>query len=469
MNLRGYILVVCITRTLVVIYGDTGSSVCTMEMYGNDTAAYWACKIQFAHQANWFPSPIAGLFSYEIWNGYDGFWQNGAVLESFTNFVAYTNKTHTRYSSVIKGGERELYSLLEAYGPYPSFDDMSWYGLSYTRIHEVLGYDLFLQDAKDIYDWVWKTGWDKSGSCGGGLWFDNTFVSKQTITNAQMLQLSGRLYRLTNDKKYLDKMNLLYMYIMNNSLISESTYLVADGAFSNCTPDAFYGRSYNSGVMTGALVEMYRCTKNTLHLDLAFKVANALIENASDADGILVEFCEPHCDDDALMFKGLFTRNVRFLIDELKDNTRREYLQSWLNLQLESNLMNNICDMDPVTKCNVSYKDGPPYYNKSGPVFSPDWRGPFSYGAPMQQTSVLDLFVSAIKPGTVCSGKFCNYDPYYPPPQSLTCGSQPCPEGEDCCEYSPYSSYTCCETTQHCNKSTGICDGGSLPGVIYLP
>ena len=29
-------------------------------------AAYWACKTQFAHQSNWFPSPIAGLFSYEV-------------------------------------------------------------------------------------------------------------------------------------------------------------------------------------------------------------------------------------------------------------------------------------------------------------------------------------------------------------------------------------------------------------------
>ena len=32
---------------------------------------------------------------------------------------------------------RELNELLLAYGPQPSYDDMAWYGLAYTRIYEV--------------------------------------------------------------------------------------------------------------------------------------------------------------------------------------------------------------------------------------------------------------------------------------------------------------------------------------------
>lgn len=360
--------------------------------------------------------------------------------------------------TVIRGGERGLYSLLEAYGPYPSFDDMGWYCLSYSRIHEVTGAPLFLQDAEDIYNWVWKTGWDHSGACGGGFYFDNVFASKQTITNVQFLQASGKLYRLTKNKDYLIKMYKIYDYIMNNSLINQTTYLVSDSATEDCTADNQYGPTYNSGVMAGGLVEMYKITQTSIYLDLAFKVIYAKIEHSSNADGILVEYCEPNCDKDALMFKGLFVRNVRYVIDELTDITKREVLQSWLDLQVESNLKNNICDLVPITKCNITYQDGPPYYNSSGPVFSPHWSGPFTYGAPMQQTSVMDLFISAIKPGTVCSGMYCKYDPYFPPPQPLTCGSHPCPKGEDCCEYSPYSTYTCCELAQHCNKTTGICD-----------
>ena len=394
----------------------------------------------------------------QIWNGYDGFWQNGAVLETFANFVANTNGTHTRYASVIRGGQRDLYSLLEAYGPYPSFDDMAWYGLAYTRIYEVLGDGQFLQDAQDIHNWIWTTGWDSSGACGGGMWFDNLFASKQTITNAQMLQLSAKLYRLTNNADYLKKMNQLYDFIMNNKIINATTFLITDGVTANCTPDGVYGPTYNSGVMLGAMTEIYKLTKNTAYLDLAYNITFGLIVQYSNDEGVLVEYCEPNCDDDALMYKGLFARNVRYLMDELDDQVKHDGLLYWFKLQIVSNTIYNVCDLDPITKCNISYKDGPPYFNKSGPVFSPDWRGPFTYGAPMQQTSVLDLFVSAILPGTQCSGPYCDYDPSYPAPQPLTCGSHPCPQGEDCCEYSPYTSYTCCYSNQHCNTTTGICD-----------
>ncbi|KAL4230491.1 hypothetical protein ACF0H5_010873 [Mactra antiquata] len=443
-----------------VLHSVDVNEACTMDMYGNDSAAYWACKIQFAHQANFFPSPIAGLFSYQVWNGYDGFWQNGIVIETLTNFIHYTNNTHTRYMTPIRNSDRDLYSLLEAYGPQPSFDDMAWYGLAYTKVHEVItGTDKFFKDAIDVYNWVWKNGWDTYGACGGGFWFDDTLVSKQTITNAQMMMLSAQMYRLTKQKHYLQKMNKIYMFILNNSLINETTYLVSDGANANCTPQDIYGPTYNSGVMVGALAEMYKVTHNTLMLDLAFKVVVGKIEHSSDADGIFYEYCEPNCDEDALMYKGLFVRNVRYLMDVLDDPVRRDYLQNWLELQINANLKYNLCDLDPITKCNISYRDGPPYFNKTGPVFSPDWRGPFSYGAPMQQSSVLDLFIAAIKPGTTCTGKYCNYDPRYPDPQELTCKDYPCPSDQDCCEYSPYTSYTCCEPSQHCNKTTGVCDG----------
>ena len=33
------------------------------------------CMAQNAFQRNWYPDPIAGLFSYQSWNGMDGFWQ----------------------------------------------------------------------------------------------------------------------------------------------------------------------------------------------------------------------------------------------------------------------------------------------------------------------------------------------------------------------------------------------------------
>lgn len=46
----------------------TANTTCTMDMFGGDFNAYMACKAQFALQSNWWPSPIAGLFSYQVRN-----------------------------------------------------------------------------------------------------------------------------------------------------------------------------------------------------------------------------------------------------------------------------------------------------------------------------------------------------------------------------------------------------------------
>ena len=67
--------------------------ICTLAMFNNDANAMRACMTAFALQHNWYPSPIAGLFSYQTWNGFDGFWQNGAVLETLANFMHYANNT----------------------------------------------------------------------------------------------------------------------------------------------------------------------------------------------------------------------------------------------------------------------------------------------------------------------------------------------------------------------------------------
>ena len=57
---------VLVFLALVGCISGNGNSTCSMEMFGGDFSAYMACKTQFAHQSNWFPSPIAGLFSYLV-------------------------------------------------------------------------------------------------------------------------------------------------------------------------------------------------------------------------------------------------------------------------------------------------------------------------------------------------------------------------------------------------------------------
>ena len=65
-----------------------------------DKAAYLSCQTQYALQRNWYPDPIEGLFTYQTWNGMDGFWQNGVAVEAMVNAMTYGN--HSRYISVVK-------------------------------------------------------------------------------------------------------------------------------------------------------------------------------------------------------------------------------------------------------------------------------------------------------------------------------------------------------------------------------
>ena len=103
---------------------DKAESACTSQMFANNSRAVLACQAQTALQRNWYPDPIQGLFSYQTWNGMDGFWQNGVVLETMANCLHYLN--NTRYKRVVMSSDRQLDELLLAYGPQPSFDDMAW-------------------------------------------------------------------------------------------------------------------------------------------------------------------------------------------------------------------------------------------------------------------------------------------------------------------------------------------------------
>ena len=82
------ILLQLITLALVTAAAAAKKEVhpCNATAYGGDAMAYQACRAEYSLQMNWYPDPIGGLFSYQTWNGFDGFWQNGIVLEALVNF-----------------------------------------------------------------------------------------------------------------------------------------------------------------------------------------------------------------------------------------------------------------------------------------------------------------------------------------------------------------------------------------------
>jgi len=467
---------------------------------------------------NWFPSQIQGMISYQAWNSMRGFWQSGSALEAMANTLIYSN--HTRQISVLLTSWRSLESLLLAYGPLPSFDDMAWYGMAYSRIYDLLKAqdydelicDRFLNSSSSIFKWIQEVGWDHTESCGGGFFWDNASKPfKPTITNVQMMYLGAKLHNqhstrlhfgLQNvsahgglhelDGEYLAVANRTWQWVQATQLINPTTHLVGNSVNSaTCTGDNAKAWTYQQGVLIGGLVELYKGVHanhqgsprrnsdagNLLHT--AHQLADAVISQLCSNASVLLESCDRSpggpCNEDARMYKGIFARNIRYLIDTLDEgDARRTTYTSWLELNAESVLQHSQCNPGPrassnSTACNTLWTFGrSPRRYIAGPLFSSSWEGPFTRGAPPEQTSALELFTALIPSTTRCVLKgACAWDPPEPvlPPRLDYCDTQSmCPFNLTCgggCEDGAWS--ICCANNQKCivkEGSNNHCDQG---------
>ena len=134
---------------------------------------------------------------------------------------------------------------------------------------------------------------------------------------------------------------------------------------------------------------------------------------------------------------------------EIKDT------KAFLNHNAMVLMANASCHPNSTGNCQIVYLDGPPAYEKTGPVFGSVWNGLLQGEArrPMAQSSAIDLLNAVVFDKVKCSGSLCGYDPPNLPPGKLTCQDDPCPKGQDCCAY--YQSFTCCAVGQHC--VSGFC------------
>ena len=427
---------------------------CDLTMFKNNSEAFRACQAQYALQQNWFPDPIQGLFSYQTWNGMDGFWQNGIAVESMANSMFYMN--NTRYKSVVMNSYRSLDQLLLAYGPQPSYDDMAWYGLAYARVFEITGEKKFLELSFQIFEWIWSEGWDTS-ICNGGVWFDQSQSGKQTIENVQMIQLAAKLSRLLKKPELKSKANTVMNWVVKVGLINKTSYEVYDGiSLETCERAGDTKFTYTAGTTIGGLVELTKLTGNTSFLALAHNVSISVL-NTMTLNNTLMEPCDrdASCNLDQQIFKGIFMRNLKYLIGFDANSSFVPEYNKFIEANIETMFTHASCTPGGVnsTTCHIIYLDGSPYNSATGPVFDSVWSGPFHESRPIQQTSALDLLLAGIQAPVECVGKKCEYDPAAPPPHHLTCEDDPCPVGQDCCEYE--EEYACCNTDQKCQD--GIC------------
>ena len=122
--------------------------------------------------------------------------------------------------------------------------------------------------------------------------------------------------------------------------------------------------TYNQGVILSGLGLLYNATGNSTLIDIAQKIADATIQRLSYSNGILKEPCEPNCDGDQELFKGIFARHLGYLLPYLTDTFHIQKYTSFLQQNAISLWTTDRCETDGLfglfwdnkssNSCNVS-------------------------------------------------------------------------------------------------------------------
>ena len=90
------------------------------------------------------------------------------------------------------------------------YDDNIWIALDYCDYYRLTKKADYLKKAIALYEYIYS-GW--SDELGGGIfWCEQQKEAKHTCSNAPSTVLGVKLYRLTKDKKYLDKAKETYAW-----------------------------------------------------------------------------------------------------------------------------------------------------------------------------------------------------------------------------------------------------------------
>jgi hypothetical protein len=104
--------------------------------------------------------------------------------------------------------------------------------------------------------------------------------------------------------------------------------------------------TYNQGVILSGLALLYNATRNATLLDVAQKIADATIQRLTYPNGILKEPCEPDCDNDQKLFKGIFARHLGYLLPYLTDSVHIQKYTSFLQQNAISLWTTDRCEAD---------------------------------------------------------------------------------------------------------------------------
>lgn len=193
-----------------------------------------------------------------------------------------------------------------AYAPYPDsgshtvkfYDDNAWVGLDLIQAYHLTGNRQDLLKAEAIFRYE-ESGWDAHG---GGIYWNDQHLSRNTTANAPVAELALFLYRDTHQSRYLTWAKRIVAW-EEGHLVDQNTGQV----FDRVTADGQIVRhvfAYNEGTVIGGNVLLYHLTGDPQYLYQAESVAGYALGHLNHS--------VPQTDVQAAM-QGVLADNLQLL------------------------------------------------------------------------------------------------------------------------------------------------------------
>lgn len=161
-------------------------------------------------------------------------------------------------------------------------DDLLWAGLAFIRGYKITGNPRFLAQAKWDWEFLYNRGYDEQ--LGGGIWWDIRKGNKSGLSNNPAVSMACYLYEATKEEIYLQRAKEIYDWIYNtlrepNGSIDEN--ISKDGK------KTYSYNVYNVGAFIEAANALYRVTKDESYADDAKTSIQFVMRDRVNANGIM--------------------------------------------------------------------------------------------------------------------------------------------------------------------------------------
>lgn len=161
-------------------------------------------------------------------------------------------------------------------------DDLLWAGLAFIRGYQITGNKVFLEQAKWDWDFLYKRGYDTE--LGGGIWWDIHNGNKSGLSNNPAVSMACYLYESTGDEKYLEQAKDIYGWIYTT--LREPNGAIDENINRQGVKTGSYN-VYNVGAFIEAANALHRVTKDEKYADHAKQSIQFVMRDRVNENGIM--------------------------------------------------------------------------------------------------------------------------------------------------------------------------------------